>query len=235
LLETIGQALRATGIELLDLCFPPTCAACREPRSSSGGPFCLSCARALEPVPPGCQRCGLPGPDRMCGACRTSPPAFDALHAAGLFGGPLADAIHAFKYQDRPALARTLGAWLADQVGIPVGAAIVSVPLGSHRRRARGYDQAALLARALARCARGRLRRRWLQRVRETAPQVGKSREERARNVTGAFHASADVAGMDLVLVDDVVTTGATVRACAEALKSAGARSVTVVSLARAE
>jgi ComF family protein len=225
---------------LLDLVFPPRCAACGG--AVEAEPFCPVCAEAVDPVPPGCERCGHPGPDPLCGACLASPPAFGAVRAGGLFGGPLADAIHAFKYGGRPALARPLGAWLASRVWPPgspppADALVVSVPLARGRRVARGYDQAALLADALARAAgAGRRRTRAaLRRVRETPPQVGKTRAERARNVAGAFEAAGEVGGRDVVLVDDVVTTGATADAAAGALRRAGARSVVVVALARAE
>jgi ComF family protein len=195
------------------------------------------CGEALLPVPAGCARCAQPGPEDPCGACKASPPAFDAVRAGGLFGGPLADAIHSFKYGNRPALSRPLGAWLARGVDLPRGAAIVSVPLGRARRVARGYDQAALLADGLARSAgRGAWRLRGaLLRIRETRPQVGQSRADRARNVAGAFVADPLVAGRDVLLVDDVVTTGATAAAAAAALRAAGARSVVVIALARAE
>jgi ComF family protein len=223
-------ALRA----LLELLYPPRCAACGEAVESE--PFCAICAEAVDPVPPGCARCGQPGPEALCGACRAAPPAFDAVRAAGLMGGPLADAIHAFKYRGRPALARPLGAWLAARVPLEPGAVVVSVPLARGRRRERGYDQAALLADGVARGAGGRKRlRAALRRVREAPPQVGRTREERARNVAGAFEASAAVSGRDVVLVDDVVTTGATADAAAAALRRAGARSIVVVALARAE
>jgi ComF family protein len=226
--------LRAVLAALLDLLYPPACAACGEP--CGAGPFCPICAEAVEEVPPGCARCGLPGPDAVCGACYAAAPAFDAVLAGGLYGGPLADAILALKYGGRPAVARPLGGWLAGRVRLPPGAAVVSVPLGRKRRIQRGYDQAALLAGHLARAA-GRTRLRGaLRRLRDTPPQVGRSRADRCRNVAGAFAARAPlVAGRDLVLVDDVVTTGATADAAAAALKAAGARSVTVVALARAE
>ena len=219
---------------LLDLLYPPRCAACAGP--CGGQPFCPACAEALEPVPAGCARCGLPGPDPCCGACLVAAPAFDAVAAGGLYGGPLAEAVRALKYGGRPAVARPLGDWLAGRVGLPRGALVVAVPLGRARRIARGYDQAALLARHLARAVGGRPLLGALRRVRETPPQVGRSRAARARNVAGAFAAEAAVvAGQALVLVDDVVTTGATADAAASALKAAGARSVRVVALARAE
>jgi ComF family protein len=226
---------RAVARALLDLLYPPRCAACGEPVGE--GPFCAVCAEAVEPPPPGCGRCGQPGPDALCGACRAAPPSFDAVRAGGLLGGPLADAIHALKYRNRPALARPLGTWLAARAPLAPEAVVVSVPLARGRRVERGYDQAALLADALARAAggRGRRRRAVLRRVRETPPQVGRTREERARNVEGAFEAGAGVAGRDVVLVDDVVTTGATADAAAAALRRAGARSIVVVALARAE
>ncbi len=220
--------------ELLALAWPPRCPACGEPPAEERT-FCEMCAEAIDPVPPGCRRCGKPGPDALCGACQARPPAFDSLSAGGLFGGPLADAVYALKYQGRPALARPLGVWLSLRVELAAGAAVISIPLSRARRRQRGYDQAGLLADALARAANLPRLRRALARVRDTPPQVGRDREARARNVANAFVARPSVAGRDVVLVDDVVTTGATADAAARALRAAGANSISVVALARAE
>jgi ComF family protein len=224
--------LRSLGAALLDLLYPPRCAACGE----AGEPFCASCADALVPSGEGCPRCGRPGRATTCGACLAHAPSFEAVQAGGLFGGPLADAIHALKYGDRPALARPLGRWLASRVSMPAGALVVAVPLGRRRRLDRGYDQAGRLAEQLARATGTPRLAGALRRVRETPPQVGRSRAARAANVAGAFAADPRrVAGLELVLVDDVVTTGATAEAAARALLAAGARRITVVALARAE
>ena len=208
----MGGALQEFGSALLDLAFPARCPACGdEPLPAS--PFCALCDGAIDPV--------LEGPDDV--------------RAGALFGGPIADAIHALKYGDRAEAAIPLGRWLAGRVEVPPGARVLWVPLGRRRRIERGYDQAMLLAGAFSRAAGLRLLRGAMRRVRETPPQVGRDRAARARNVAGAFAASRAVAGLDLVLVDDVVTTGATAEAASHALLEAGARSVTVVAVARAE
>lgn len=204
--------LRALGGALLDLVFPPRCPACGED-PAPGTPFCPVCDGAVDPAPD----------------------LGDGVHAGALFGGPIADAIHALKYAGRSDAALPLGRWLAGRVAVPAGAAVAWVPLGPRRRTERTYDQAMLLAAALARASGRPLLRGALRRVRETPPQVGRDRAARARNLQGAFVASPAVAGRAILLVDDVVTTGATVEAADRALREAGARSVAVAALARAE
>ena len=193
----------------------------------------------LDPTP---QRSEGPGQSRprldgahCCGACVAVPPAFDWARAAGVYAGPLRDAVQRFKFGRRPALARPLAALVLEQCAAAVadGVVLVPVPLARERERERGFNQAALLAERMATGLRAPLRTRWLARTRATAPQTALSATERRVNVRGAFVASTSAAGIDVVLVDDVLTTGATAAECARALRAAGARSVGVLTVAR--
>ncbi|MGZ6133238.1 MAG: ComF family protein [Myxococcaceae bacterium] len=229
--------------ELLALAFPPACAACGE-LLERDTPFCPPCALATEPVPlPGCGRCGEPveetGP---CGRCRTRPPPFSAAHAAFVHTGPLARAIHRFKYEGQSGLALPLARALAAEAGPWLRAlehrapAPVLVPVPLHRGRLlrRGYDQAALLTRALSRTTGLPLETGLLRRIRATRRQVGLTEAERTENLHGAFAVTGPPPDLPVLLVDDVLTTGATARAASGALRAAGARRVYVLTLARA-
>lgn len=223
---------------LLDLVYPPSCPGCREllPRQ---GPFCAVCADTLVELPEAhCRRCAEPESPALCGRCQASPPAFARAFAPYLFGGALADAIHRFKYEDAPHYGGPLAALLAASASDLLAWAelLVPVPLHVRRLRSRGYDQALVLARHLARMAGRPLAPRGARRTRETESQVGKSRPERERNVAGAFLGdAAQIGGRRVLLVDDVLTTGATASAVARALLEAGAPEVRVVAVARAE
>jgi ComF family protein len=163
-------------------------------------------------------------------------PSYDWARAAASYEGPLREALHAFKFGRKRALAQPLAALIAAQCGKDVvtdADVLVPVPLSSTRERERGFNQAALLADRLSRVLRLPARARWLVRTRATPPQSDLSAEERRTNVRDAFAASTAVAGHHVVVVDDVLTTGATAAACAVALKSAGARMVGVVTVAR--
>lgn len=226
--------------QLLGLVFPPACAACAT-LLEEDAPFCELCALATEPVPlPGCDRCAEPVErPGVCPRCVRAPPSFRRAHAAFVHTGPLARAIHRFKYEGHSALAvplaRALAAassgWLERLGKEPT---LAPIPLHWRRLLRRGYDQAGLLTRALAHNAGLPLEPTLLRRIRATRRQVGLTEAERIENVHGAFAVRGQVPTGPVVLVDDVFTTGATARAAGSALREAGARRVYVLTLARA-
>lgn len=222
----------------VDLIFPPRCAGCRAP----GARLCAACQSGLTRLaPPWCNHCGLPlRQPGLCGACQADPQRLEplaGLRAAGVFEGALQSALHQLKYQRDAILADTLGEALAAAplwADVPDGV-IVPVPLSTERLRERGYNQAGLLARAVAEARGLPLRPEAARRVRHTRSQVGLSVAQRHANVRGAFAGQArSVAGRTVLLVDDVCTTGATLAACAAALSDAGASAVWGIALARA-
>ncbi|WP_194858483.1 ComF family protein [Myxococcus virescens] len=225
---------------LLDVLYPPSCLACTKVLPGPEGFFCETCDTAVERLPPACCRtCAEPGafPGDTCPRCRATPPPFTRAWAPFAHEGPLARAIHRFKYEDHPNLAGPLGALLADEARSFLSRApelVVALPLHTRRYHARKYDQAQLLAGALAKTTGRKAPVGLLTRHRETQRQVGLSEAERANNVAGAFAASSRVSGQRVLLVDDVFTTGATARAAASALLEAGAVQVEMLTLARA-
>lgn len=241
--------MRVWALAALDLIFPALCPACHAPLGAGRrDPLCGTCWSGIPRLePPLCEQCGLPlgvvpsrvdgstGPARCLG-CRVDPPAFDRARGAGLYAGPLRHALHALKFHGRRALARPLAELIREQceaVLAPDVDALVPVPLARARLRERGFNQAELIADRLGALLDLPVRRRWLARVRETAPQTDLAAAERRTNVGGAFVATSDVGGLHVVLVDDVLTTGATCRECARALRAAGARQIDVVTVAR--
>jgi ComF family protein len=220
--------------------FPPACAACGALLEVEAT-FCALCTLATEPVPlPGCHRCAepveRPGP---CPRCIRAPPPFRSAHAAFVHTGPLARAIHRFKYEGHSELALPLARALAMESrpwleALGPHAVLVPVPLHRGRLLRRGYDQAALLTRALARQTGLEHRPALLRRVRATRRQVGLTEAQRIENVHRAFATRGPMPGQPLVLVDDVFTTGATLAEAAAALAGAGATAVSAVTFARA-
>jgi ComF family protein len=228
----------------LDLALPPLCPACREPLGDGGG-LCATCWSGLSFIaPPYCERLGIPfvydpGPGILSMQAIADPPAYTRARAAVRYDDIARDLVHAFKYADRLDLAPLMGRWMA-QAGDALLAdadALVPVPLHWRRLWARRFNQAAALAKVMAGTSGVPLWLDALKRTRATARQVGLARAERAKNVQGAFRVPAerraDVKGRRLVLVDDVLTTGATVDTCARALLRAGARQVDVIVFAR--
>ncbi|NTW67273.1 MAG: ComF family protein [Nitrospirae bacterium] len=231
----------------LDLLLPAPCSFCRAPVADSGIPrFCSQCWLELSPVQgPVCPCCGRPfgsqeslahSPEHECLTCRTDPPHFDQALAAGLFEGPLREAIHVYKYRPVRSLGKHLAAWMAEQVRMTVHLDLtMPVPLHRKRLRQRGFNQALILAHGISERFSVPLLYDNLMRLRSTRPQVELSGPERRSNVKGAFGLvrPAEVRDKRILLIDDVFTTGATMNECAKVLKEAGAASVTVLTLAR--
>ncbi|HEX6211185.1 MAG TPA: ComF family protein [Methylomirabilota bacterium] len=232
----------------LDLVFPALCPVCDASLARGRrDPLCGACWAAIPRIaPPWCERCGLPlglapspslPPLTTCGPCRADPPGWDWARAGAEYLGVVRDAIHAFKFEGRRGLARPLAALVLEQAGgesdPTPGAVLVPVPLARARERERGFNQAALVAERLAAGLSLPMRPGWLARVRATAPQSDLGAAERRANVRGAFAAAPAVAGRSVIVVDDVLTTGATAAECARALRSAGAARVGVLAVAR--
>jgi len=216
--------------------------------------LCSACTRLIEPIrSPFCTHCGRPfdspqGVDHICGKCQQDPFDFSKARSAGVYGQALKELICLYKYQFRGELAVPLSRmlwqtlrrhWDPEQIDC-----IIPVPLHSRRLRERGFNQAELLIRlwpGLA-CAQGihldksKLLVRTLVRCRYTPPQTGLERNQRAANLQNAFKLADPFAVQDrrVLLVDDVLTSGATANSCARVLKSAKAASVNVLTLARA-
>lgn len=231
----------------LDAILPRRCEVCRAGVDSRDGrALCPACwARITRIEGPRCPVCGIPfrsdaalsqSPTHRCGDCRDSPPAFTCAVAAGLYEGVLAEAIRRCKYHRRVGLIPTLGELLAPALeALPAVDAVVPVPLHPRRLRTREFNQSLLLAAWVGRRLHRPLWPDALRRIRWTDPQIGLDRSRRLTNVRHAFavRRPGQVAGRRLLVVDDVLTTGATVNECARILCAAGAETVFVVTLAR--
>jgi ComF family protein len=241
-------SLQRAGGALLDLLLPAACAICGRPRAAHERELvCGACwLRAQELPRPRCDRCGHPHnlarPSAPCVFCPLLPPYVRAARSAyALPGGSAESIVHAFKYDGWHALGVAMARRMAT-LRFPSDvererAGIVPVPLAVSRRRERGYNQSEVLAVGLARLWNLPLRTELLARTRATATQTRLTPGERQRNVANAFRSLADrgsLRGLHLILVDDVVTTAATLNACAAALHDGGARIVSFVTFGRA-
>lgn len=241
---SLWSVVRAEFIGLLDLLLPPACLLCgAEASGLTAGRLCPSCLGGIEPlVSPRCPRCALPyptenGTDHLCEGCLREDPPFSGVAAAGVYDGPLRRAVHRLKYGGEIALDRPLAELLDEAVDRQLPGfrpdLIVPVPLHRQRLRERGYNQSLLLARRLGKLRGVPAPCRLLARTRPTPPQQGLTAAARRANLRGAFALRGKVAGR-VLLVDDVLTTGATARECGRILKEGGASHVAVAVLGRA-
>ncbi|MEI6484716.1 MAG: ComF family protein [Sphingomonadales bacterium] len=236
-------ALIASPLRLvIDVVLPPRCPGCGEIVDGDDR-FCAACFAALQALgPPQCACCGVPLPHdgdaaALCGACLAEPPAFARARAPLVYAGPARTVVLALKHGRRLHLARLMAQAMLRVAGeIPADAVIVPVP--SHRWRLwqRGFNQAAEIARHVAQLSGRPLAVDALSRVRPTPSTKGLTRQARQKNVVGAFAVARPQAirGRAVILIDDVMTTGATVSACARRLTRAGARQVAVLTYAHA-
>lgn len=239
-----AAALRRLGAGVLDLVYPPTCLDCGAPIAAHDG-LCPRCFARLRPITaPFCPRLGLPfvvdlGPEALSAEAIADPPPFGRARSAVIYNEVARALVGRFKYGDRPELAQFCARLMA-----PAGAelweerpVLLPVPLHPLRLLERRYNQSTELARVLGRLTGLPVDPGVLRRTRRTRQQVGLSYEARQRNVAGAFAVHPDalrrLGGRGVVLVDDVITTGATVKAATRALNRAGVDKVDVISFAR--
>lgn len=242
-MQAVAHALRRASHSLLDMLMPPLCIACKA-ETSHALAHCPDCWAAL-PANDGarCTICDHPLPgqwqlEALCLACRHDPPAFTKARAPYLYDGAARQTVLALKAGREP-YARPMAAAMLRAGGelVTPGMLIVPVPLHRWRLFRRGFNQAGALAAAIARETGAALLPDTLRRVKPTRPTRGMSRAQRRRNVQGAFHvppaARTQLKGAHVLLVDDVMTSGATASACARMLRRSGAASVTVLVYAR--
>lgn len=246
----------------IDLLLPPACLLCGQslPSDHSQRSFCRDCRASMSPIGPAhCSRCAQPFSSfldaatgcadfrdsiavsrltHLCGNCLKRPPAFSMVHAVGIYQGGIKDAVHRLKYRNQLTLAKPLGQLLGKVVEAAgdgfVPDCIVPVPLHPGRLRRRGYNQALEVTRPIAQQLCIPIDTTLLQRIRKTPQQQGLSAIERRSNLRNAFALTMAPAVQRILLVDDVMTTGETVRECCRTLLAGGVREVQVAVVGRA-
>ena len=221
--------------KVLDWIYPPICASCGEP----GYRLCPDCYEKIRFLRgKKCQICGriLNQTATLCNTCQIEPPPFNGFRSLAFYEGVIRDCVHALKYENNQSLGDFFSYRLASLINKENWQLdmVTPVPLSAQRFRERGYNQSSLLAKPLAARLKTKFNPFAIRRIRHTPSQVGLSLEERRQNVIGAFQAeNALICGKSVLLVDDVMTTGATMIACAQAVRNAGAKTVYCATLAR--
>lgn len=238
---TVFRALRALGGALLDFAVPPHCSLCKAPLEEHERVVCEGCWSKVQVITGShCAACGSPSDESVpaCTHCENRTPHFDRARILSPFDETIQGLIHQLKYRGKRSIGRRLGAMLGALIASDGGSGdldmIVPVPLHPSRQKERGYNQSALVAHAMeARLGVG-VRTDLMARTRRTATQTKLNAAERAQNVAGAFEVRhpESVRGREILLVDDVLTTGATVNACSKVLLEAGAKRVCLAALA---
>ena len=258
--RAVVRVLRSPLDSVTSVVLPADCRICQTPLPRlTRVPVCASCWNDLPSQSTSlCSRCGedvavadfgeTPREGILCRQCRLAPPPFEIAVAHGLYQGTMRSLLHLLKYEGLEPIARRLGVLVAEKLArmpnLPPKMLVVPVPLFKARQSERGFNQAELLAAGVMRAMRD-LRPEWegefapgvLARQRATQSQAGLSMTERRRNLRGAFFVPDEgrVRDQQVLLVDDIYTTGATVRACSQALRRAGATGVWVATAARAQ
>jgi ComF family protein len=212
--------------------FRPACAVC----SLAPGPVCTECEADFFPA--GQRRCGvcairLHGDDDVCGRCLASPPGFQRATALADYAPPVDAMVMALKFRARLELASVFGGLLAQRIAAAADSLVIPVPLAFERMSERGFNQSLQIARAVCRGSGARLAADAVRRIRHAPPQQTLALGERRRNVRGAFAMAGDVRGRDVLVVDDVMTSGSTMDEIARLLVSAGAAHVHALVVAR--
>lgn len=247
--EKINQLGRGTFTSFLDLVFPRDCVYCEKSRKGGGDFLCDLCQKEIVFIdPPYCHCCGIPADisydfpteNFECALCRKNLFSFDRARSLGSYDAVLKKLIHHFKFGKQPGVMKEIAPIMADYFGRREeswkGFYVSPVPLYFRRMKERTFDQSFLIAREVARTLSLPLANGLLRRVRDTDSQARKTKVERAKNIKGAFAVDRPdrVAGMNILLVDDVMTTGATVNEAAKMLKRSGAGQIHIFTLARA-
>ncbi|MFN3395413.1 MAG: ComF family protein [Thermodesulfovibrionales bacterium] len=233
-LKDRGDRLKAL---LLSLLFPSICPVCgNRSESIELSPFCVSCWKDIRKYSgPSCRVCAKPlisEYGQVCGDCISDPPSFSSVISYGIYSDSLATAINLMKFSGIKRLSRPLAGLLLE-LNIPDSDVIIPVPMTKRSLLKRGFNQSLLIAKEVSIKKGIPLDIDSLQKAKETLPQVGLGAEERVKNIKNAFSVKGDLRGKRVLLVDDVMTTGATLRECSKTLLKAGAFEVKGLVLAR--